>query len=320
MAQHTLFGGKVKLYKRPRSPYWQVSAFLAGKNRRESTKKESLEEAIDFAEDWYLSFRGKLKVGELRSGKLFEKVAEVFEREFEVMTGGERSPQYVENLKLCIRVHLMPFFKGKSVTEITEATGIEYRMHRIQTSPTGSPPARTTIAHEFVALNHILRTAKRHGWLANVPDLSPPYKVSGKVGHRAWFNAQEYRQLYTATRDRAQNPKKEIYRWECEQLHDFVLFMGNTGLRPDEAWQLQYRDVKIIKELTSGQIILEIEVRGNPCSVSPLRNCAGLRVVRGEQHCVFRNGAFERSVADPDSPRRRSFRRKSRVVDLANGR
>src|SRR5262249_8032121 len=49
---------------------------------------------------------------------------------------------------------------------------------------------------------------------------------------------------------------------EAEQLHDFVLFAVNTGLRPDEAWCLQFRDVTIVDDEDSGKTILEIEVRG----------------------------------------------------------
>jgi integrase len=45
-------------------------------------------------------------------------------------------------------------------------------------------------------------------------------------------------------------------------LHDYVLFLANTGLRPDEAGRLQFRDVKIVKDVGSKQTILEIEVRG----------------------------------------------------------
>jgi hypothetical protein len=82
------------------------------------------------------------------------------------------------------------------------------------------------------------------------------------VIHRAWFSPEEYKRLYEATRRRAQNPPKERFRWECEQLHDYVLFMANTGLRPDEAKRLEYRDVKIVKDEGSGERLLEIEVRG----------------------------------------------------------
>ena len=45
-------------------------------------------------------------------------------------------------------------------------------------------------------------------------------------------------------------------------MHDFVLLMANTGLRPDEAYRLEYRDVAIVKDDYSGDTILEIEVRG----------------------------------------------------------
>ncbi len=38
--------------------------------------------------------------------------------------------------------------------------------------------------------------------------------------------------------------------------------MANTGLRPDEAKRLQYRDVAIVTDEATGERILEIEVRG----------------------------------------------------------
>ena len=38
--------------------------------------------------------------------------------------------------------------------------------------------------------------------------------------------------------------------------------MANTGLRPDEAKNLQHRDVQIVMDDWSGANILEIEVRG----------------------------------------------------------
>ena len=45
-------------------------------------------------------------------------------------------------------------------------------------------------------------------------------------------------------------------------MHDYVLFMANTGLRPDEAARLEFRDVVIVDDDASAERILEIEVRG----------------------------------------------------------
>jgi integrase len=123
-------------------------------------------------------------------------------------------------------------------------------------------PARSTIHHEIVTLRHVLKTAQRQGWIKFVPDLSPPYKSSGMISHRAWFSPEEYKQLYRATRERAEDPPKPRWRWECEQLHDFVLFMVNTGLRPDEVVRLEFRNAEIIEDRATEETILEISVRG----------------------------------------------------------
>ena len=45
-----------------------------------------------------------------------------------------------------------------------------------------------------------------------MPDLSSPFRASGKVSHRPWFSPEEYKALYTATRERAANPPKP--RWK----------------------------------------------------------------------------------------------------------
>ena len=124
------------------------------------------------------------------------------------------------------------------------------------------PPARNTIHNEIVTLSMILKAAHRHGWIEQVPDLSDPYRRQSKVEHRPWFTPNEYKQLYKATRDNAANPKSPRYKWHAEQLHDYVLLMANTGLRPDEAKLLQFRDITIVDDDYSGEKILEIEVHG----------------------------------------------------------
>ncbi len=55
---------------------------------------------------------------------------------------------------------------------------------------------------------------------------------------------------------------QKTHKWNAEQVHDYVLFMANTGLRPDEARNLQHRDVEIVEDQATGERILEIEVRG----------------------------------------------------------
>jgi integrase len=265
MSEHdTILGGKVHVYKRPNSSSWQCATYLAGKNRRTTTKEDSLSKAKEFAEDWYLQLRGKLRDGELVSGKPFRDAAKLYLREFDIMTQGQRNATYARGQHARTNGHLVPFFGSMVLPEITAGTINEYRIHRLEESKAlrGKPPAHNTMHQEIVTLRQIFKTALRHGWIEHLPDMSAPYRASAKISHRGWFSPEEYKQLYEATRKRAQHPKQPRFRWEAEQLHDYVLFSANTGLRPDEAMRLQFRDVKIVDDEGSGQTILEIEVRG----------------------------------------------------------
>jgi len=283
---HKLMGGKLHVYRRENSSHWQCSAYILGKNWRVSTKEESLSHAKDFAEDWYLELRGKKRGGELKVGKTFKHAADQFLREYEVITAGERSKKYVEGVGIRLRLHLLPFFGTKVLSEITPGLVQEYRIHRatsIKHEKTALPlrPSKSTLKQEIVVLRQVLKTANRHGWLSYLPDISMPYKTAGKITHRAWFSHSEYKQLYEATRARAKNPKNPRWKNVCEQIHDYVLFMANTGLRPDEAGRLEFRDVAIVTDEATGERILEIEVRGK----------------RGVGYCKSTNGAvrpFER--------------------------
>lgn len=274
--RHSIFDNKIQLYMRPLSPHWQCSCTVAGKQRRASTKEESLSRAKDVARDWYLGLLGKYRGGELKEGKTFKEAAARFIDEFETITQGQRSPIYVKGHKQRIEKHLNPFFGQMVLPEITAGTIQDYRIHRMKNGMARvdqmrkvdprdgqhKPPSRSTLHQEIVCLRQILKCANRHGWLDRLPNLSAPFQGPTKISHRAWFSLEEYRTLYKATQKRAANPLNPRWRWECEQLHDFVLFMANTGLRPDEAYRLQFRDVEIVKDEATHETILEIQVRG----------------------------------------------------------
>lgn len=274
---HPVLGGKAYVYKRPDSQYWQCATYLRGHNFRGTTKEKQLHDAIQYAEDWYISLRGKASVGLLeqtiKKEITFREVAEQFIKEYSVITEGQRSPLWIEGHIGRLRVHLLPFFGDLPISQVTGGKVQEYRVARM-TPPTeknphakdnrpfkGTVPAPKTLHNEIVTLRQVLKTAVRHAWLTSVPDLSTPYKLSGKVSHRPWFSPAEYNQLYKATRKNAKECLPHL-KWAAEQLHDYVLFMGNTGLRPDEAKNLQHRDIEIVEDVATGEKILVIEVRG----------------------------------------------------------
>jgi integrase len=307
---HTIMDGKVTLYKRDESRYWQCSTFMDGRNHRMSTKEDTLTMAKEFAYEWYMTtyvqskatFRNKRTarllesfgrspapqypaLGQPEQPKLpavttFKEVAKKFLEEYTVLTQGERSEEWTWQHKMRIEVHLNPFFGDKPVNQINAGLVQEYRVDRQTKGHKGRKPSRSTLHHETVTLRLVLKTAMRHHWIQQVPDISSPYKTSGKVKHRAWFSKEEYKLLTDETRKRSENPSSDKYNNQhnknlWQNLHDYVLFMANTGLRPDEAARLEYRDVTEVMDEDTGERILEIEVRGK----------------RGVGHCKSMNGA-----------------------------
>ena len=303
--RHEILGGKVHVYRRDGGRFWQCSASVGGVQHRATTKKEELPQAEDAAEDWYLELRGKFKRGELdelvevNGEKTFAEAAEQFIREYPIITEGQRNAVYVAGHERRLRKHLIPFFGDKRLSQVTSGLVQEYRIHRLETSKAqrDKAPARNTMHQEIVVLRQVLKLAMRHGFLTYLPDLSQPYRTNTKISHRAWFSPEEYKKLYEATRRRVENPPKKRWLWSYEQLHDYVLVMVNTGLRPDEAARLQFRDVTIVDDDRTGETILEIEVRGK----------------RGVGYCKSTKGAVlpfkrlrdrKRPKADPSNPKK----------------
>src|ERR1700761_7715574 len=141
---HEMMDGRLHVYKRECSRYWQASAFLVERNWRVSTKTDSLSEAKDIAEDWYLGLRGKLKAGTLKHERTFAQAAEQFRTEYEAITEGERNEQYVAGHWRRLKLHLNPFFGSLGLSEVTRAKVQEYRAKRRKEMVAGktTTPAR----------------------------------------------------------------------------------------------------------------------------------------------------------------------------------
>jgi len=307
MLRHEILNGKVQLYKR--GNYWHCAGRVKGVQCRQSTHEDSLSQAKEFAEDWYLGLRGKARAGlplsdkPKKTGPTFAEMADLFEAEYDVVTAGERSVKWAKSHVTRLKLHLRPFFGDMPVGDVDAGAAQRYRVHRaaqlsrqpqLRKNPDGTKtpsdradrrikvgPSRSTIKDEISTVNLVLKTAVRHKALDRLPDLSEPYRASTKVKLRPRFTLKEYKQLYKAARDEAKAVDAR-YRWNWDQLYDYILFMVNTGLRPDEADQIEHRDVKIIRE--GGAEILLIEVRGKrgigwcksmPGAVPPYRRLHG---------------------------------------------
>jgi hypothetical protein len=83
---------------------------------------------------------GKYLSGELRQvgkkdkepqGRTFAEAAEIWRREYKILTAGERSPAYVKLMFERLDKHVLPYFGKKDVTKIIRATTKDYLIHRV---------------------------------------------------------------------------------------------------------------------------------------------------------------------------------------------
>jgi integrase len=280
MTTHMMFDGRLQIYRRADHGPWQAAARVGGQRFRQTTGETALDRAKDVAEEWYLDLRGKLRTGRLQpvapKEKTFNDAAQAYLREVRVLAASVRSPAYIKMLEMRMNAHVLPFFKDKPLSAINKGLVQRYRVQRAEATiakttvrgadgapdTPGKPPARSTMLQEIVIIRQVLKHAEGLGWIPYVPNLSTPYMTQGKRGRRAWFSHDEYKQLYQATRRRITQGKRRGWKGRYEDLHDFVLIMANTGLRPDEAWNLEFRDVHIEDDYATKDTILVIDVRG----------------------------------------------------------
>ncbi|MBX2834510.1 MAG: site-specific integrase, partial [Micavibrio sp.] len=185
--------GKVHVYKRGRSRFWQCSTYMNGRNHRVSSKEENIKLAIEFAREWYMAvyvnhkqtahsqrieklvshealigqaisapspFKNIRKPTKKKaSGHTFEEAAKKFIAEYELSVAGQRNERYAKSHESRINNHLIPFFGNTPLKKITAGLVQEYRIKRTQNGFNGRFPSRSTLHHETVTLRMVLKTA-----------------------------------------------------------------------------------------------------------------------------------------------------------------
>ena len=199
----------------------------------------------------FWNLKDKQRRGEVVGEKTFREAAEQFLREYEIITEGRAQ---------------RPICRGPRPPAETPSAAVLWSdgplgSHLRQAAGVPHPPARTGDGgSRQAACAQYPPSGNRH---ASGRCSKPPSAMAGcsicricpspsaRRGKSRTARGSLRRNTRHSTKRRAsarRNPKRKRYLWECEQLHDYVLFMANTGLRPDEAARFEYRDVKIVRD------------------------------------------------------------------------
>lgn len=292
---HSLRDGAILLYTRRglKKPRWQARLKVPGVLGYiiKSLKTSDLNTAITEAEDLFYGLKAENKLGldVKQSGNIkFKDLWKQFYAAHEVSLSIHRQRLY----KLFGTKYFIPYFGEFRVADMPDAFVERYwdwriNFHKEAKEPEEGEarkfrpnvaivPAQKTLDMEAGMLKQLFRWGKRIGAVKREPWIkATKVKHTKGVERRPTFTEAEWKTVYEYLRKWVKEPMKSsegkkggrlhrsgphaLHRYQRELLRDYLLFMANSGLRPNEARQLLWRDVRIEKD-SDGKSALVVEI------------------------------------------------------------
>ncbi|SDF29610.1 tyrosine-type recombinase/integrase [Bosea robiniae] len=312
--KHVFRDGRIVLYTRNGGGVYHARLSVEGVSDYvvKSTKHRSLDRAREFAEDLYDDLRYKVRHGEEIGTHSFRTIWDRWLKAHQDTLSFHRK-RYITGTATR---YLLPFLGQKVVGEINDKLIAQYwtwrisywrseegetkiakasksrttakRPYKQKLGNVAKTPSQKTLDMERTVLGQVLGWAHRNGMINRLPELRPPRIKAGRgVERRPAFELDEWKALYRFLREWAREgspqdgfaAKKgphELHRWQRELLRNYVVFMGSSGLRPNEARQLRWCDVTRHQDAKgNAYVVLHIA----PDTKTGARECVPLRNV-----------------------------------------
>ena len=244
----------VAVYKVKASPYYRVRVWIPSQRKRvvKSTKADNRAEAISAAEALFASMGARGALAETPKGETFEHFADLLvQRDRARGEGGEISKREWKDTQSILRnaSHgLVKLFGHFNVAELKQAV-VEEEFRSTMKSFKLAP---STMNRMRVVFTKVMKLARSEGLIEYIP---PAPRIRQKDNPRSFFRFHplvskkddEYRKLLRAAKEMAR--KGEVVRGipVTEELHDFIVFLTNSFLRPtiSEVYSLTHQDVAV---------------------------------------------------------------------------
>lgn len=304
--------GRIVLYTRNGGAIYHARLSVEGLPDyvTKSTKERSLDRAREFAENLYDDLRYKVRHGEETGVHSFRTIWDRWLKAHQGTLSFYRK-RYITGTATR---YLLPFLGPKLVGEINDKLIEQYwtwrigywssdegeakiakatksrttakRPYKQKLGNVAKAPAQKTLDMEKTVLRQVLGWAHRNGLINRMPEIkTPKVKVGKGVDRRPAFELEEWKALYRFLRvwvkegaieggERPQKGPHELHRRQRELLRNYIILMGSSGLRPNEARQLRWRDI-VPHEDESGNAHVIIHV--SPETKTGQRECVPLR-------------------------------------------
>lgn len=233
----------MKLYQRPRTPYWWARGTVAGEEFRFSTKRTSRKEAKEVAEAFQRRRLDEVQKGvlpELTIREALDRYLRDVKRSANYRTQANRADKLTGQGNFGERWHIAPDTKLHMVTSNTVS---ELRSARVSEGN-----ADNTINHEVALLQRVYNLA-RDTWGVRTADrvAFPKVKVSGKLRYLsrdeeqrllAELDPQGVRKGLAPVESRSPDVQRKL-----QDQYDLVVTLLDTGCRYGEATDLVWECV-----------------------------------------------------------------------------
>lgn len=262
----TIKGGAIRLYRRgdSKSDIWHASVTRPDRKvDRFSTKTADSVEAGRVAERHLDRLRFAEEFGIPLDQKTFRQISEQWYAEVLERTICNKNK---EDYRAILDRYLLPFFGSKVVSLIKRKDIAEYRIWRKGYWATGPgkdithitymrgrktlkrpakrcAPSPGTLAREDVVLRGVLQTAIALGY-SNSPEVLEFKSARPEDNSRGALSKEQYEKLVQTAWDRTVDVVNRQTRYHRQLLAAYIQFMVMTGVRPGEARDLRFQNVK----------------------------------------------------------------------------
>ena len=222
--------GDVVVFRRVDSPLWQFRYRIKnGDWHRQSTKKASLELAVEVACEAYDLARFRQRLGLAHNARSFAQIAGVTLEELRRQIDAARGKTAADSYVSCIERYFLPYFGDKQFEQLTHQDIVDFELWRDRQM--AKKPRASTLMNFASAWNRLRETGVRHGWIspnAKIPKLTT---VGIKSVARPAFTRAEIDQLLAAMPEWMTQGRLAIEKITRPLLRDYVEMLLYTGMR-----------------------------------------------------------------------------------------
>lgn len=222
--------GECVVYRRHNSPVWYCRYKLQdGSWHRASTRKASLEYAIQVACELYDLSRFRQRLGLAHNSPDFAQIAHATLLELRNELDGGIGKSVYYTYITCIERYFMPYFEGKRIEELTYTDMKEFELWRNRQM--GKVPKASTLNNFASTWSKLQQVAVNKGWLSDKIAIPKLTSRGHKSTARPAFSREEIDKLIAFMKTWALEGRLAVEREMRPLLRDYVEMLLLTGMR-----------------------------------------------------------------------------------------